>query len=63
MQRHQQPNLVTTGTAIAAAASKTPFRTAFMITLGIGAAQCFIFLAALSFITGSILLLYKTFQG
>lgn len=38
-QNNQANELVTAGTAAVAAASKTPFMTAFKITLGISAAQ------------------------
>lgn len=58
-QRDQESELQTATTKMLAAASATPFWTAFKITLGIGLAQFLMFLGGVSTIALVVYLLLK----
>lgn len=53
------PDLETVGTAALAAVSKTPFRTAFSITLGIGLAHLALFAGFIAIISTIVVTLFK----
>jgi hypothetical protein len=52
----------TAATAVLASASKTPFKTAFMVTLGIGLAQIAIPILFFGTLTMFALILYAVFK-
>lgn len=52
--QQQSTALQDTATAVIAAGSKTPFSTAFKITLGIGLARLSLFVAGLAVIAGIV---------
>lgn len=54
MNNNNQQNATATAIASLAAATKTPFKTAFLAMLGVAAAQLFMFLGALVVIGGVI---------
>lgn len=51
--------LETAGISALAATSKTPFKTAFAITLGIGLARASLFLGVITFVTVLFVIAYK----
>jgi len=54
MNNNTQGNVETTATEVLAAASKTPFRTAFMITAGIGLGRLMLFALGLTLIVFAV---------
>jgi len=59
MHNHRPVDLETPAISALAAASKTPFATAFKVTLGIGLARFLMFTVSASVIIGTILVFNK----
>ncbi len=55
-------DLETPAISVLAAASKTPFRTAFMVTLGIGLGRLVLFLVGATALIGVVALAMKLFH-
>lgn len=58
-QQQNQTNVQDTATAIIAASSKSPFSTAFKITLGIGLARLSLFTIGVAIIAGLVVVYGK----
>lgn len=57
MENNKQVDLETPAISVLAAASKTPFRTAFMVTVGIGLARLTMFAGFVAVVTVAIKIL------